>query len=131
MSRSTSSRAGAGPRRVSVRHAWTNTSGRANKVTMAATTIIVMPHQSDDVLPLCARPKAAVPSATGPGPGGARAAGGCGAFRDRPGARNDLTRGDHDRHDDREVDDRAYEQARCGADDPQAAGADPRPMAPP
>ncbi len=62
---------GAAARRrpVRPRNASTNTSGRANSATIAATTIMVMPHQSDQVLRMCARPNSAVPSAIAPARG--------------------------------------------------------------
>ena len=57
------------PRRVRLRNASTNTSGRANSATIAATTIMMMPHQSAQVLRMCARPNSAVPSAIEPARG--------------------------------------------------------------
>ena len=57
------------PRRTRLRKASAKTSGFANSVTMAATTIMVMPHHRAQLFRMYARPKRAVPSAIEPARG--------------------------------------------------------------
>ncbi len=69
MSRSRSCCPGAFLRRRRLLNAATKISGFANRATSEATTIIVMPYQSAQLLRMCARPKIAVPAAIEPSRG--------------------------------------------------------------